>query len=146
MPISAAPLAHCYRCIYSWRPRGGAPRLCPRCKSRLWNVPKIRPRLASRTGMGFAQVVNPHREKILRLMRRHDIRSLRVFGSVARGEATHRSDIDLLYEPERPISLLQRVRFRMELERIFGRGVDLCRESELKWSVKPQAIADAVPL
>jgi uncharacterized protein len=140
-----APL-HCHRCIYSWRPRSGAPRVCPRCKSKLWNVPKIRPRLPTPTGLGIPEVVRPHRTEMLRLARRYGIASLRVFGSVARGEAHHRSDVDLLYEPRKPITLLERVRLRLALQEVLGRKVDLCRVGELRWSVKPQAVADAVDL
>lgn len=36
-------LAHCYRCVYTWRMRRRSPTMCPRCKSRLWALPKFRP-------------------------------------------------------------------------------------------------------
>lgn len=35
---------HCYRCIYTWRMRRRSPSLCPRCKSRLWRIPRVEPR------------------------------------------------------------------------------------------------------
>ncbi len=141
-----SPLLHCYRCIYSWRPRRGPPRICPRCKSKLWNAPKIRPRLSSPTGLAVPQVVWPHLKEIRRLTRRYQIQSLRVFGSVARGEATPSSDVDLMFESRKPMGLLQKLRFQEELERILRRRVDLVREEYLKWYLRPQALADAVAL
>jgi uncharacterized protein len=71
---------------------------------------------------------------------------LRVFGSVARGEAGRRSDIDLLIRFRRPIGLLGRIEFRERAERLLGRSVDLATESNLHWMVRPRVLAEAVPL
>ncbi|MEF2560976.1 MAG: nucleotidyltransferase domain-containing protein, partial [Eggerthellaceae bacterium] len=50
-----------------------------------------------------------------------------VYGSVARGEATDDSDVDLLYrtEPGSPLNMMQRKALQAELERAFGREVSL---------------------
>jgi uncharacterized protein len=146
MPSSRTPTLHCHRCIYSWQPRGQPPQLCPRCKSRLWRVAKIRPKPIHPRGLGVAEVIGPKRAELHRLARRYRVRSLRVFGSVARGEADATSDVDLLFDSNLPMSLLARVELRMSLERLLGRRVDLLREGELKWSVRPQVLADALPL
>ncbi|MCI4324188.1 MAG: nucleotidyltransferase domain-containing protein [Thermoplasmata archaeon] len=97
-------------------------------------------------GLGEDRVIGPYLKDIRRLALRYHIESLRLFGSVARREATPNSDVDLLYIPTRPITLLDRIRFRMELEKLLGRRVDLCREEELKWSVKPEVMAEAMTL
>lgn len=64
-----------------------------------------------------------------------------VFGSFARGEETDRSDIDLLvdYAPDSGISLLTVIRYKLDLEQITGREVDLIENG----SLKPFAVASA---
>lgn len=53
------------------------------------------------------------------------VRSLALFGSVARGEARPDSDVDLLVEFDRPIGLFHFARVQRRLEEIFGQRVDL---------------------
>jgi uncharacterized protein len=120
--------------------------MCPRCKSRLWAVPRTRPKPLKPTGLGVARVVGPHLREIRALARRYGVNSLRVFGSVARGEATPISDVDVLFESGSPLGLLKRAEFKAKLEALLGRRVDLAREESLKWYVRPQALADAVAL
>ena len=48
--------------------------------------------------MGIDEVIRPRRNLIRRLAEQHGARNVRVFGSVARGEAGPESDIDLLVE------------------------------------------------
>ena len=137
---------HCHRCIYSWRIRGrGKPAVCPRCKSRLWNVPKIRP-LKLGNGVGIKEVIGPHRREILRIAREHGIRTVCVFGSVRRREATASSDLDLLLEWRRPHSILDRASFAATVEMVIGRGVDAVTRGALHWALEPQVEAEAVPL
>lgn len=86
--------------------------------------------------------------------KRDDIRSiasqygaynLRVFGSVARGEATPDSDIDLLAEFH-PHTLTQRIALIQSLTDLLGYSVDVVQEKSLRPHVKTQALRDAVPL
>lgn len=139
-------LGHCYRCYYVWRIRRRAnPSVCPRCKSKLWNVPKTRPVLLGK-GFGIDDVVSPHRREILRLARRYGVRRVWVFGSVRRKEATEKSDLDLLVERFEGTSPLAPLRLGRELERIVGRKVDVGELESLDWTVRPQIEAEAVPL
>ena len=139
-------VTHCYRCIYSWRPRRLPVKTCPRCKSRLWNTPRIRAKSAHPTGQGIEEVVRPKVRSIHRLARRFGVVALRVFGSVSRGEATAASDVDVMFESRRPLGLLRRAEFREALEEVLCRRVDLVREENLKWYIRPQAVADAVEI
>lgn len=68
-------------------------------------------------------ILAEHRDEL----RAMGVLSLRVFGSVARGEAGPDSDVDFLIEldPERPISLLDVAHIKTELEALLGREVDL---------------------
>lgn len=66
-----------------------------------------------------------HRAEILDLARRRGAHSVRVFGSVARAEATGSSDIDLLVEFEQGRSLLDQVHLIDDLQALLGRPVDV---------------------
>jgi predicted nucleotidyltransferase len=69
-----------------------------------------------------------------------------VFGSVRRREATPRSDVDLLVEWVRPVSLLDVAGLREELRKALGRGVDLVNRHGLHWAIEPQVEAEKVLL
>jgi uncharacterized protein len=145
MEVASLPELHCYRCVYSWTPRRVPPRMCPRCKSRFWGTPELRPvRLG--TGRGIPEVLGPCREKVLALTRKYGAKRVRVFGSVRRRSATEQSDVDLLVDDLPGASLLDRAHLETELRRIVGRRVDVVEEGSLPWSVRPQVLAEAVPL
>jgi len=81
--------ARCFRCIYVWRPRRAArPKVCPRCKSHLYTVPRIQP-VGLGKGPGIEELLGPHRAAILRIAREHGARNVRVFGSVRAGFASY---------------------------------------------------------
>lgn len=138
-------MAHCYRCIYTWRTRNRVPRFCPRCKSRHWNVPKTRP-VTIGNGLGIEDILGPHRGAVLRLARRYGARNLRVFGSVRRREADEDSDLDLLLEWKAGTSLLDSAGFRVAVKELLGRNVDTVEEAFLHWAIRPQVLAEAVAL
>ena len=94
----------------------------------------------------MADLLGPHRKKILQAVRRHRGLAPRVFGSVARGEARSDSDVDLLVRFERGADIFDRIRLQIELEDLLGRKVDVVPEGRLKWYVAPQALAEAVAL
>ncbi|MBR1489391.1 MAG: nucleotidyltransferase domain-containing protein [Bacteroidales bacterium] len=64
-----------------------------------------------------------------------------VFGSFARGEETPESDLDLLvdYDKTAGISLLDVVRYKLDLENAIGRDVDLIENGSLKPFAVPSA-------
>jgi len=138
-------IVHCYRCIYTWRARYRIPRICPRCKSKLWNVPKVRP-LRLGNGLGIAEILGPHRSHLLRLARRYGATNVRVFGSVRRREAGPSSDVDLLVNWPKHPSLLRTAEFRIAVKELMGRDVDVVEERQLHWAIQPQVLAEAVPV
>ena len=139
------PRVHCYRCYHTWTPVKAPVRMCPRCKSLLWDVPKIRP-IKLGNGLGIDELVKPHLTQIRRLARRYGVDRLSVFGSVRRKEATNASDVDILVRWKRPVTLLDKMGLGLELEKILGRPVDLANEGGLHWGIRPQVMAEAVPL
>ncbi|MGP8073176.1 MAG: nucleotidyltransferase family protein [Thermoplasmata archaeon] len=98
------------------------------------------------SGLGVEEVLGPYRAEILRLGRKHGARRFWVFGSVRRREATRKSDVDLMIQWERPVSLLVKAELNADLEGILGRKVDLVNEGGLHWAIEPQVEAERVPL
>lgn len=86
------------------------------------------------------------REEILAVAARHGARTVRVFGSVARGEETPASDLDLLVEFEPGRSLLDQIALAQDLEDLLGREVDVVTEKGLHWYIRDRVCREAVPL
>lgn len=72
------------------------------------------------------------------------VQSLALFGSVARGEATSESDVDLLVEFSEPVGLLEFVRLRRHLEVALGVRVDLATPSALRADMRSRILAEAI--
>jgi len=66
------------------------------------------------------------------LRNRYPIKSIGIFGSYIRGEETKKSDLDILIEFEKPISLIKFVTLEDEFSKIAGIKVDLVMRSALK--------------
>jgi uncharacterized protein len=86
------------------------------------------------------------RETILALARRHGAYDLRVFGSVARGDADARSDIDFLVALEPGRSLLDLGGLLMDLRDVLGCDVDVVTEAGLRPRVRERVLREAAPL
>jgi hypothetical protein len=78
--------------------------------------------------------------------RRHGIRHLRVFGSVARGDETPESDVDFLVDLDPRRTLLDLIGFQQEAEDILGVGVDVAAPRMMKKRVRARAIREARPV
>ena len=85
----------------------------------------------------------PDEARLTQLCRQYNVRTLKVFGSVARGEETEQSDIDLLVEFEHPVTLLQLISLERELSELFGRPVDLVTERALSPYLQDSVTASA---
>ena len=81
--------------------------------------------MAMAAGPDLSSMVERNRAEILDLVRRHRGRSIAVFGSVARGEATSESDIDFLVEFDPSSSLLDLVHLEEALAELLGVDVDV---------------------
>ena len=96
--------------------------------------------------MGIDELLRRKREEILRIAARHGARNVRVFGSVARGEADEASDIDLLVEFEPGRSLLEHAALLLELENLLGRKVDVVSDRGIKPRIRDRVLREAAPL
>ena len=96
--------------------------------------------------MGIKELIQSKRDEILRTTFKHGAFNVRVFGSVARGDANPESDIDLLVDvgpkhtPFFPGGLLA------DLEDLLGRKVDIVTEKGLHWYIRDRVLKEAVPL
>lgn len=75
---------------------------------------------------------------------KYGVRSIAVFGSVARDEATDASDIDILVDLDERVSLLGFVELKLFLEDKLGVRVDIATRAALKPLIKPRIEAEAV--
>jgi predicted nucleotidyltransferase len=138
------PRLNCLRCGYSWTPVRFPLVRCSRCKSKYWDVSRIRPvRLGN--GLGIEEVLLPYRPAILDLFGKYAVKGLRVFGSVRRREARTTSDVDFLVEWKRPVSLLVYAGLRSDLEDVLGRKVGLANRGGLHPAIGRRIEAEAVP-
>jgi len=94
--------------------------------------------------MTTEQLVKRKRDEILRVSARHGARNVRIFGSVARGEADEASDIDFLVEMEPGRSLLDLGGLQVELESLLGRPVDVVTVRGLKARIRSTVLREAV--
>ncbi len=77
-------------------------------------------------------------------LRRMDVASLAVFGSVARDEAGPDSDVDLLVEFARPVGMFHFLAVKEYLEALLGRPVDLATRDALKRQFRDAILSEAV--
>jgi predicted nucleotidyltransferase len=96
--------------------------------------------------MSDVSPLGPARAAVLRIARQFGARSVRLFGSLARGEADSASDIDLLVELEPSRSLLDLGGMQFELEALLGRHVDVVTERGLRPRIRDRVLREAVPL
>ena len=95
----------------------------------------------------LAVALRTHRGEINEAAERVGARNVRVFGSVARGEDTLESDVDLLVDfPVRERGLLPLLTLAEQVERIVGRRVDVAAAEVMAEPVRERALAEAVPL
>lgn len=84
------------------------------------------------------------RQKILQLATQYGAKNLRIFGSVARGEANQNSDIDFLVEMQS--SLLTRIALIQDLETLLNTKVDVVTELGLHEHLRAHILKEAIPL
>jgi predicted nucleotidyltransferase len=96
--------------------------------------------------MKIEELLKSKRLEILAIAARHGAHNLRVFGSVARGEAGPESDLDILVEMEPEKSLMDHVALMQDLEDLLQRKVDVVSERALHWYIRERVLAEAMPL
>lgn len=94
----------------------------------------------------IAELLREKRAAILQLAEQHHAYNVRLFGSVARGEATPESDIDFLVAFREGATIWDAVALWRKLSALLERDVDVVAEDSSDDSFMRQALKDAVPL
>ena len=84
------------------------------------------------------------KSKILPILHKHHIKRAGIFGSVATGNVTPGSDVDILVELGTPISLLDFVGIKLELEDALEKKVDLVEYEALKVGLKENILNEEI--
>jgi predicted nucleotidyltransferase len=92
------------------------------------------------------ETLRQKREAILDIARRYGAHDVRLFGSVARGENTEASDVDILVRFERGRSLFDHGGLMADLEDLLGVKVDVISEGGMRERFRSRVLDEAVPL
>ena len=91
-------------------------------------------------------LIETHRREILALAKDEGLENVRVFGSMARGDADESSDIDLLVTLGPKASGLAPIGLEIEVRKLLGREVDVLTEGCLHHTVRDRVLREAKPL
>jgi len=96
--------------------------------------------------MDIDDLLKEKRADILAIAARHGATNVRVFGSLARGDAGPDSDVDLLVDMQPGRSLLDVSSLLVDLQELLGRRVDVVTEQSLYWLLRRRILKEARPL
>ena len=96
--------------------------------------------------MSVSDLLNNKREEILRLAAQYGARNVRVFGSVARGDADEMSDVDFLVDLDEDRNLLDLGGLLMDLRELLNRDVDVVTADGLRARIRDRVLREAVPV
>ncbi|MGA7730819.1 MAG: nucleotidyltransferase family protein [Chloroflexia bacterium] len=96
--------------------------------------------------MNTIESLQNRRTDILRIASEHGAKDVRVFGSIARGEASPDSDLDLLVRLEPGYSLLDLIAIKQDLEDLLSCEVDVITEAALSPYIREQVLQEATML
>jgi uncharacterized protein len=91
------------------------------------------------------QLLREKRDDIKRIAARHGAYNIRVFGSVARGEAGPESDIDILIDVGPTTSSWFPAGLVLDLEDLLGRRVEVITEKALNPELRDHVLCEAIP-
>lgn len=91
-------------------------------------------------------LIRSKRAEIQRIATKHGARNVRVFGSIARGEARPDSDIDFLVDAGPVTSSWFPAGLIIDLENLLGRRVEVVTELGLNALIRDEVLREAVPV
>jgi predicted nucleotidyltransferase len=103
-------------------------------------------KLPEEATMRPSEALAKHREEVLAILARYPVSNPRVFGSVARGEDTEASDLDILIHPSPTLSYYDLARLAGELRSALGCDVDLGEDDAVRPHASSSIFADAKPI
>ena len=91
-------------------------------------------------------IIELHREEIVEIARRNGFTNVRVFGSMARGDDTDESDVDLLVSLGPAIVGWGIGGLQIEVQELLGRKVDVVTDDAIRPLMRDRILGEAVPL
>lgn len=125
-------------CATSWVSRGS--------EDAMASPPAVSDLLAEPRRRVTLEEVRSRRDEILAAGERHGVTRVRVFGSVARGDATESSDLDLLVDVAPGRSLLDLASFAIEVQDLMAVFTQVVTVAGLRERIRPRVLDEAVPL
>ena len=96
--------------------------------------------------MSLPEFLESNRDEVLRIAARHGASNVRIFGSLARGDGTSESDVDVLVDVEKGRSLFDFGALLEDLRRLLGRDVDVVTEKGLRSRIRDRVLKEAMLL
>ncbi|MBW7996260.1 MAG: nucleotidyltransferase family protein [Candidatus Glassbacteria bacterium] len=96
--------------------------------------------------MTAKEIVKSRRDEIIKAAMVHGAINLRLFGSLAHGQSTAESDIDLLVDISPDTSLLDLIAAKRELEKLTGCKVDLVTADSISPHIRDSVLKNSLPL
>lgn len=96
--------------------------------------------------MSISNTIKSKREAILDIAKKYGATKLSVFGSMARGEESPESDVDIIVEMEKGSSLLDIIAIKQDIEELLGRKVDIVTEASISPYIRNTVLKEAVNL
>ena len=96
--------------------------------------------------MTLEELRNEYRSEILQIAIKYGAEQVRIFGSMARGDADAASDVDVLVDLDPGRSLLDLSGLLMELKELLGCRIDVATEAGLRGRIRDRVLREAVPL
>jgi predicted nucleotidyltransferase len=93
-----------------------------------------------------SQALAAHRSDIRRVVEAHRAKNARVFGSVAHGDDTEDSDLDILIDPTPETTLMDVAAIQVELERLLGVTVDVLTPRALPDKFRNRVLSESMPV
>ena len=93
-----------------------------------------------------ARLIRLNRDDILKIAAKHGVRNVRVFGSVARGDAGPHSDVDFLVDAGPATTSWFPGGLIVDLEALLGRRVEVVTEHGLHPLLRESVLREAVPI
>ena len=96
--------------------------------------------------MNINDILKSKHDEILQIAEKHGAYNIRIFGSVARGDAVPESDVDFLVDVNPEHSPFFPGGFMADLEDLLGMKIEVLTENALHWYIRDKVLKEAVPL
>ena len=91
-------------------------------------------------------LIEAHRQDIINIAERRGFSNVRLFGSMARGDSTESSDVDLLVTAKPKTTLVGLAGLSLDVEELLNRKVDVVTDDAIYHMLRDRILGEAVPL